>query len=156
MSIVGKYRPCSFAIFTENGLKMGTKEEYIENARKHFPADPDEAKHEEGQIMMLVNAILEVCEDGKIYPYFQIPATASKEDIEKAVAAGEIKLASIEGYMCVDKPYDWKEEDGVYKYDTRETREVMGEKLSSWDDLKFDGKTITMSSGLSVYEKIEE
>ena len=154
MSIVGYYRPCSFAIFGEDGLKMGTKEEYIENARKHW--SPDEAEHEEQQMMMLVNAIVDVNEDGKIYNYFPIPANTPQEELDKAIAQGYAKLAPVEGYMCFDKPFDWKEEDGVFKYDTREHRELMGEMLSSWDDLKFDGKTITMSSGLAVYEKIEE
>lgn len=154
MGIVGYYRPCSFAIFTEEGLKMGTKEEYIENSRKRW--SPDEAEHEEQQMMMLINAIVDVNEDGKIYTYFPIPANASKEELDEAIASGYATLAPIEGYMCFDKPFDWKEEDGVFKYDTREHREVMGEMLSSWDDLKFDEKTITMSSGLAVYEKIEE
>jgi len=154
MGIVGKYRPCSFAIFTEAGLKMGTAEEYIENVKKH--ASPDEVDHEVQQTMMLINAIVDVAEDGKIYTYFQIPENIPQDVIDKEIAAGRAKLAPVDGYMCVDKPFDWKEEDGVYKYDTRQTREVLGEQLSSWDDLKFDGKTITMSSGLAVYEKIED
>lgn len=154
MSIIGKYRPCGFAIFSEEGLKMGTKEEYIENIKKH--SSPETMEREVQQAMMIVDMIMDVAEDGKIYSYYKIPETASKEEIDAAVAAGEVVMAPIEGYMCVDKPYDWKEEDGVYKYDTRQYREVMGEQLSAWDDLKFDGKTITMSSGMSILEKIEE
>lgn len=154
MSIVGKYRPCSFIIFSKDGMKMGSKEEYIENIKAN--STPDMLEHSLQEAMMMVNMILDISEDGKIYTYYQLPGNVSKEEIDKAIEAGELQLAPMEGYMCVDKPYDWKEEDGVFKYDTRQYREVLGEQLTSWDDLKFDGKTVTMSSGMSVFEKIEE
>ena len=63
----------------------------------------------------------------------------------------------VENGFCVMKKsdvYDWKEEAGKFLYDTRQEREVLGEKISAWDDLKFDGETVTFADGLAVYEKI--
>lgn len=155
MGIVGIYKASKFLIFNPGSpSKMGTAEEYLEVAKAHWGnMDEAERKHEEQQLNMLLGALVEIKEDGTMMSYCPIPEGVSQEMIDQAIESGEIQLAPIEGYMIVDEPKEWKEEDGVYKYDTRQHREIMGEILSSWDDLKFDGKTITLSDGMSIYEK---
>lgn len=154
MGIIGTYRPCSFAIFTEEGLKMGSPEEYVENILARCPEEHKE--HQKSQTLMMVGSLLKICEDGKIHQYMPLPTGVTKEQLDEAIASGEIVLSDMEGYFICDEPRDWKEEDGVYKYDTGSERVVLGENLSPWDDLKFDGSHITMSEGFVVYEKIED
>jgi len=56
-----------------------------------------------------VGTFLEVCEDGKIYVLMPLPDGVSKEEAEKAVKAGVIKMRD---GMMTDDPLSWEERDG--------------------------------------------
>ncbi len=150
MDIIGTYQVRTLIGATPDGPRMVTREEYIE-AAKSSGNSPREIM----QSIMTANGRLKISEDGKLYALSPIPEGVPEADIQAAVAAGQIVMA--ENGFCVMKKsdvYDWKEEDGKFLYDTRQEREVLGEKISAWDDLKFDGETVTFADGLAVYEKI--
>jgi len=73
-------------------------------------------------------------EDGKALTLFPIPADAPKEEIDEALASGEMKLHDDSTMILEEKA--WKEEDGKLFYDTEAKAEVLGEKLSSWVEIK--------------------
>ena len=69
-------------------------------------------------------------EDGKALTLFAIPEDLPKEELDAALASGELKLYDEKTMILEEKA--WKEEDGKLLYDT----EVLGEKLSSWVEIK--------------------
>ena len=73
-------------------------------------------------------------EDGKALTLFPIPADMPKEEIDAAIASGEAKLFDEKTIVLEEKA--WKEEDGKLFYDTQAKAEVLGEKLSSWVEIK--------------------
>jgi len=56
--------------------------------------------------------IIEFTDDYKMLTYSPIPAGVPKEEIDKAVESGEIKL--VNGMMVADEPKDWKHVRGEY------------------------------------------
>lgn len=150
MNIVGMYQVSSLLGRSGDSLKMITREERIAEVNAS-DADP----REKSQQLMTANSRLEICNDGKIYSYAPIPEGVPADQIQAAVDAGQV-LKVKDGYCVFGKGdvYDWKEEDGKFFYDTRQTREILGEAVSPWDDLKFDGTHVTFAEGFVIYEKI--
>ncbi|MBR6594146.1 MAG: hypothetical protein IKK83_03060 [Clostridia bacterium] len=77
----------------------------------------------------MVGTVLKICEDGKLYMLVPLPEGVTKEQVDEAVASGEIKL--MDGAMC-DDPMAWEERDGEFWFDTGIEGEVYGEKADSW------------------------
>ena len=57
----------------------------------------------------MVGGQIAVCEGGKLYMLMPLPEGASKEEVDEAVKAGEIKL--YDG-MMTDGPATWEERNG--------------------------------------------
>ena len=58
----------------------------------------------------MIGGQIAVCEDGKLYMLMPLPDGVSKEEVERAVQAGIIKL--YDG-MMTDDPKAWEERDGA-------------------------------------------
>ena len=58
----------------------------------------------------MIDGQIAVCEDGKLYMLMPLPEGVSKEEVDKAVEAGFIKL--YDG-MMTDDPKVWEERDGA-------------------------------------------
>ena len=71
--------------------------------------------------------------DGMFKVLAPIPPNVPKEEIEKAVAAGEVQLYD-EKNMIVEQQA-WKEENGKFYHDTGIQGEVLGEKVSPWMEI---------------------
>ncbi|MBR6044100.1 MAG: hypothetical protein IKP47_00545 [Ruminococcus sp.] len=65
----------------------------------------------------------------------KIPEGVSQEEIDEALASGELKLFS-DNLMLVEKK-GWKDDNGVLKFDTGAKGEVMGEPIDPWSPIKF-------------------
>ena len=57
----------------------------------------------------MIGGQIAVCEDGKLYMLMPLPEGVSKEEVDKAVKAGIIKL--YDG-MITDEPKAWEERNG--------------------------------------------
>ncbi len=69
-------------------------------------------------------------DDGFMHTIMPIPAEITQEEIDQALAEGEIELYG-DGFMSVEK-HPWKIEDGKLMVDTGIKGEVFGEKISPW------------------------
>ncbi len=69
-------------------------------------------------------------EDGTQCTTMPIPEDVTQEEIDQAVAEGEIELFE-EKYMALEK-HLWKIEDGKLMIDTGMKGEVLGEEVSPW------------------------
>ena len=63
----------------------------------------------------MIGMQIEICEDGKLYMLMPLPEDATKEEVDAAVASGEIHLR---GGMIAGGPESWEERDGVLWYTT--------------------------------------
>ena len=87
----------------------------------------------------MIGGQIAVCEDGKLYMLMPLPEGVSKEEVDKAVKAGVIKL--YDG-MMTDDPKAWEERNGELWLEVGEGMSEDGwAKLS--DD---DGKLLFMTT----------
>ena len=131
MSYLGKWVLKSVISFDEdfNQVEL-TPEEYINSPMSYIDETDEEAVRDEiRQRKSMVAMQLKVCEDGKFYSYTPIPEGVSQEEVDRAVAAGVIKL--VDGAMA-DEPKNWELRDGEFWFDTGIEGEVYDEKVSSW------------------------
>jgi hypothetical protein len=81
-------------------------------------------------------------EDGKAQVLMPIPANIPKEQIDAAIASGEVKLFDDSTMVLEEKA--WKEEDGKLLFDTGAKGEVLGETVSPWVEIKESGNGIEL------------
>lgn len=150
MNLEGLYEVYSQTAYFEDVPRMISKDERIKMINESN-ADPREKQQE----LMVVNGRLKITDDHKIYTLSPIPEGVPESAIKAAVDAGQITLEEDNYCFMGGNVYDWKEENGTFLYDTKETREIGGEEISPWDDLKFDGTKLSFASGLVIYTKIK-
>jgi hypothetical protein len=93
-------------------------------------------------MVMLLKTMVVFQEDGTIGFFCPIPEGVSQEEIDAAIAAGQLKLK--DGMMVMDQKH-WKEEKGKIMTDTGAEGEVLGEKVGPWEELKVvDGDLVEM------------
>lgn len=94
-------------------------------------------------MVMLLNAIAIFEEDGNLIFLSPLPDGISQEEIDEAVAAGEVELR--DGKMVTQQNH-WKTEDGKNLADTGAEGEVLGEEVGPWEEIKeIDDNTIEMT-----------
>lgn len=97
--------------------------------------EPDD---KDTRIMQKATILIE--EDGNMTFLSPIPEGASQEEIDEAVASGDLKLR--DGLMIIGENR-WKEENGKIMADTGAEGEVLGEKVGPWEEIKvIDGGMI--------------
>ena len=142
MSIIGRWELGSIRMLDENGVeKYVTPDEYLNSPMPPYRTTESDIKNEMKQRKMTVDTVLSVEDDGKIYSLMPVPEGISKEQLDMAVNAGAVKLKN--GLMLIDS-YEWKEENGVYIFDSKIQGEALGEKVSPWIQLLDDEGCINM------------
>jgi hypothetical protein len=103
--------------------------------------------------MMVFNTRTEFTDDHKVITWMKIPSNVSQEQIDAAIASGELGEVK-DGYFSPEGPKEWKAVDGKYYYNSGEEREMFGEKQSPWDELKVGGDMVEYPDGKMVLKKI--
>lgn len=131
MNYIGKWRFHSVGVINESGnLTYMNTEEYINSPMQYIDENDKDAVSEElRERRQMTGACIEVCEDGKLYMLLPIPEGVSQEEVDAAVAAGEVSLRN--GMIC-ENPMQWEERDGKLWFDTGIEGEVFGEKADTW------------------------
>ena len=111
MSYVGKWVFHSIGAMNENDeMVYMDAEEYLKAPMPYIDESDEEAVADEmKERRRMIDGQIVVCEDGKLYMLMPLPEGVSKEEVDKAVKAGVIKL--YDG-MMTDDPKAWEERDG--------------------------------------------
>lgn len=129
MNVIGTWKIAEVYTFDEDFNKVLKTVDEVMN-------DPET----DGDTRMTLTADFEFCDDGMLYVKALLPEGISQEEIDEAVAAGEITLCG-EGRFILGS-HEWKEEDGKLLYNSGIQGEVLGEEVSPWEELEQteDGK----------------
>lgn len=146
--IVGTYEVAMAKSFNGSEFVLMSKEEVLEDLEKR--AVPEEERR---MYLMAFETRTEFTDDHKVITWMKIPAGVPKEEIDKAIASGELGEVK-DGWFCPEGAKEWKAVDGKYYYDTKEHRELFGEIQSSWDELKVGGGMIEYADGMLVLKKV--
>lgn len=73
-------------------------------------------------------------EDGTLRIAMDIPEDISKEEVDEIVASGEMKLYGDNQFLLEE--HEWKEENGVFTYNTGAKLEIFDEEVSSWETIE--------------------
>ncbi len=132
MNYVGKWKFHSIMTYNEENMPVYlTSEEYLNSPMPYIDESNEEEVAEEiRERRKMISTSIKICEDGKLYMLMPLPEGVSQEEVDKAVAAGEIKL--MDGAI-VDEPKAWELRDGELWFDTGIDGEFCGEKVSSWE-----------------------
>ena len=111
MSYVGKWVFHSIGMVNDSDeVEFLSAEEYMKAPMPYIDESDEEAVADElKERRMMIGGQIAVCEDGKLYMLMPLPEGVSKEEVDKAVKAGVIKL--YDG-MMTDDPKAWEERDG--------------------------------------------
>ena len=111
MSYVGKWVFHSIGMVNDSDeVVFLSAEEYLKAPMPYIDESDEEAVTDElKERRNMVGGQIAVCEDGKLYMLMPLPEGVSKEEVDKAVKAGVIKL--YDG-MMTDDPKAWEERDG--------------------------------------------
>ena len=141
MSYVGKWVFHSIGMVNDSDeVEFLSAEEYLKAPMPYIDESDEEAVADElKERQNMIGWQIAVCEDGKLYMLMPLPEGVSKEEVDKAVEAGVIKL--YDG-MITDDPKAWEERDGELWLEVGEGMSEDGwVKLS--DD---DGKLLFMTT----------
>ena len=141
MSYVGKWVFHSIGMVNDSDeMVFLSGEEYLKAPMPYIDESDEEAVADElKERQQMIGGQIAVCEDGKLYMLMPLPEGVSKEEVDKAVKAGVIKL--YDG-MMTDDPKAWEERDGELWLEVGEGMSEDGwAKLS--DD---DGKLLFMTT----------
>ena len=90
----------------------------------------------------MLRAVVECTAEGKVLWCIPIPAEVTQEQIDAAIASGELSLNE-DGLMTLEEKA-WKEENGKLMYDTGSKGEVLGEEISPWVEITEEDGLITV------------
>ena len=111
MSYVGKWVFHSIGMVNDSDeVVFLSAEEYLKAPMPYIDEADEEAVADElKERRNMISGQIAMCEDGKLYMLMPLPEGVSKEEVDKAVKAGVIKL--YDG-MMTDDPKEWEERDG--------------------------------------------
>ncbi len=138
-AIVGRWKVYKTLAPVGDGFGLHTKDEVMaEFDKKKAAGELDDEEYEQG--LQMFNMQMEFTDDYQVLTYMPIPKHVTQEQIDQAVASGEVKI--VDGMMCCEEPKEWKAVNGHYYYNTKEHREIFGEIKSPWDiiDPDADGR----------------
>ena len=141
MSYVGKWVFHSIGMVNDSDeMVFLSADEYLKAPMPYIDESDEEAVADElKERQQMIGGQIAVCEDGKLYMLMPLPEGVSKEEVDKAVKAGVIKL--YDG-MMTDDPKAWGERNGELWLEVGEGMSEDGwVKLS--DD---DGKLLFMTT----------
>ena len=131
MTYTGKWKLHSVMTFSEDNRQVWlTPQEYLDSPMPYVDESDEEAVADElRERKRMIDTTIKVCEDGRLYMLTSLPEGIPQAEVDKAVAAGVIKL--VDGAMA-DDPKCWELRDGVFYFDTGIGGEVYDEEVSSW------------------------
>ena len=131
MTYTGKWKLHSVMVFDDDNMPVYlSPEEYLDSPMPYVDESDEEAVADEmRERRRMADTFIKICEDGKLYMMMPLPEGVSQEEIDKAVAAGVIKL--VDGAMA-DEPKNWELRDGEFWFDTGIGGEVYDEEVTSW------------------------
>lgn len=131
MNYIGKWKLHSVMVYDDNNLPVYlTPEEYLNSPMPYIDENDAEAVADEmKERKKTVGMAIKICEDGCLYMLMPLPEGVSQEEVDKAVAAGVIRV--VDGAMA-DEPKSWELRDGALWFDTGMEGEVYGEKTDGW------------------------
>ena len=111
MSYVGKWVFHSIGMVNDSDeMVFLSAEEYLKAPMPYIDESDEEAVADElKERRNMISGQIAVCEDGKLYMLMPLPEGVSKEEVDEAVKAGDIKL--YDG-MMTDEPKAWEERNG--------------------------------------------
>lgn len=138
-AIVGRWKIYKTFAPIGNSFELHTKDEVVAELDKKKAAGAIE-EDEYNETLSMFDAVMEFTDDYKVLSYMPIPKHVTREQIDEAIASGEVKI--VDGMMCCEEPKEWKAVNGHYYYNTKEHREIFGEIKSPWDiiDPDADGR----------------
>lgn len=138
-AIVGRWKIYKTLAPIGNSFDLHTKDEVVAELDKKKATDAIE-EDEYNETLNMFDYVMKFTDDYKVLSYMPIPKHVTQEQIDQAVASGEVKI--VDGMMCCEEPKEWKAVNGHYYYNTKEHREIFGEIKSPWDiiDPDADGR----------------
>lgn len=138
-AIVGRWKIYKTLAPIGNSFELHTKDEVVAELDKKKAAGAIE-EDEYNETLNMFDYVMEFTDDYQVLSYMPIPKHVTQEQIDQAVASGEVKI--VDGMMCCEEPKEWKAVNGHYYYNTKEHREIFGEIKSPWDiiDPDADGR----------------
>ena len=117
MRYVGKWVFHSIGAVTDSDeMVYLSTEDFLKSPMPYIDETDEEAvANELRERKTMIGMQIEICEDGKLYMLMPLPEDATKEEIDAAVASGEIHLR---GGMIAGGPESWEERDSVLWYTT--------------------------------------
>ena len=117
MRYVGKWVFHSTGAVTDSDeMVYLSTEDFLKSPMPYIDETDEEAvANELRERKTMIGMQIEICKDGKLYMLMPLPEDATKEEIDAAVASGEIHLR---GGMIAGGPESWEERDGVLWYTT--------------------------------------
>ena len=122
MDLIGKWQVAEVMQFDDEKGLIWTK---VSDLLSREDADEE--------ALMLAKTVVLFEEDGSMTLLSPLPEGVSQEEIDEAVAAGEISLR--DGQMVTGENH-WKMEDGKLFADTGGEGEVLGEAVGPWEEIK--------------------
>ncbi len=117
MSYVGKWVFHSIGTVADSDemVFLGA-EEYLASPMPYIDETDEEAVADEmRERKQMIGMQIEICEDGTLFVLLPMPDGVTQEDIDTAVASGEIK---VRGNMLCNGPEAWEERNGELWYAT--------------------------------------
>lgn len=131
MDIIGKWSIQEVLRFNDNFERIWVDRETI--------LSDDTLNDSEKQVLHMEMIFTE---DGKIKTVMPLPESIPQEEIDEAIASGEISLYDEKTMLLEEHP--WKRENGKIMYDTGAKIELFGESVSSWEELKEEDGLLRM------------
>lgn len=130
MDYIGTWSFHSIGTFGEEGMVYLDAQSYLDSPMPYVDtSDPEAVADEMNERRRAVETKVKICPDGKLYMLMPIPASASQEEVDQAVAAGIFTL--VDG-MLADRPMAWELRDGALWIDTGMEGTVFDEKADTW------------------------
>ena len=130
MNYIGKWKMHSIGEMGDDGIRYLSAEEYLDSPMPYIDgSDADAVAEELSERKKILSMELRVVEDGNLYMLLPSPDGVSREEVDAAVAAGEITL--YDGMLC-ERPLKWEERDGELWFDTALEGETFGESADTW------------------------
>lgn len=117
MSYIGKWIFHSIGVIADSDeMTYLSAEDYLKSPMLYIDETDEEAVSGElRERRAMIGMQIEICEDGKLYMLMPLPEDVSKEEIDAAVAEGEL---SLHGGMMIGGVQLWEECDGELWYTT--------------------------------------
>ena len=131
MDIIGKWSIQEVLRFNDNFERIWVDRETI--------LSDDTLNDSEKQVLHMEMIFTE---DGKIKTVMPLPESIPQEEIDEAIASGEISLYDEKTMLLEEHP--WKRENGKIMYDTGAKIELFGGPVSSWEELKEEDGLLRM------------